>query len=154
GSEPDLVFAYAKTRSGSDPEFLLDFDDALDLDGNSHRERAHAHRRARVLAALAEHLHEEVRAAVDDLGLVFELGHRVDHAEDLDDALHLVEAAELRAHHGDEIETDAARVLVALLHGVFAADLAPGTPAVLAGARPLAGEKQKVAGAHRVHVVG
>ena len=34
----------------------LDLDDALDLDRNAHRQRAHADRRARVLAALAEHL--------------------------------------------------------------------------------------------------
>src|SRR3989442_11904300 len=52
--------------------------DHLDLDRNLHRQRAHAHRRARVLAdLLAEHLDHEVGEAVHDLGLLAEvLGDR------------------------------------------------------------------------------
>src|SRR5690606_38603403 len=132
---------------------LLDLDDALDLDGNSHRERAHADRGARVPAALAEDLDEEIRAAVDDFRLVLEVGHRVYHAEHLDDALHAVEAAELGAHHGEQVEPHAAGVLVALLDAEFAAHLALRQLSVLAGARTLAGEKQEIAGAYRVHIV-
>ena len=56
--------------------------------------RAEADGRARVPAAVAEHLDQQVRAAVDDLGVFAELGHGVDHAEQLDDALHPVEIAE------------------------------------------------------------
>src|SRR5207344_1571673 len=67
---------------------------------------------------------------------------------------HFVEAAELGAHHCDEVEAHGARMLVRLLHGVLASDLALGALAVLACARPLAGEKKEVAGAHRVHVIG
>src|SRR5262249_9917190 len=115
---------------------------------------AHADRRARVLAALAEHLDEEVGAAVDHLGLVLEVGHGVHHAEHLDHALHLVEAAELGAHHRDKVEAHGARVLVGLFHGVLAPDLALRPLAVLARARALAGEEKKIARAHRVHVVG
>src|SRR5205085_12411246 len=58
----------------------LAFDDALDLDRDVVRQRAHADRRARVLAALAEDLDEEVGAAVDHLRLVGEARHGIDHA--------------------------------------------------------------------------
>src|SRR5207245_8630530 len=52
--------------------------------------------RARVLAdGLAEHLDHQVGEAVDDLRLVAEVLGRVHHAEHLDDALDLVEAAEI-----------------------------------------------------------
>src|SRR5690606_7773796 len=56
-------------------------------------------------------------------------------------------------HHGEQVEPHAAGVLVALLDAEFAAHLALRQLSVLAGARTLAGEKQEIAGAYRVHIV-
>src|SRR5882762_8051093 len=124
-----------------------DLDDALDLDRDAVGQGSHAYGGARVLALIAEHFDEQVRAAVDDLGLVGELGRAVHHAEQLHHALDAVEAAELGLHHREQREPDRARVLVALLDAELGAELA------LHRARAFAGEKQQVAGAHRVHVV-
>src|SRR5512145_2432679 len=114
------------SRSGSDPD-LFDLYDHLDLDRDAHRQRAHADRGARVLSLVAKHLHEEIGAAVDHLRMVLELSRRVDHAE-------------LLPHDCEQIESYGARVLVRLLDRIVATDLALRAPAVLAGARALAGE--------------
>jgi hypothetical protein len=63
-----------------------------------------------VPAAIAEHLDEQVGAAVDHLGLVAELGHGVDHAQHLDDALDAIEVAQLGLHHRDQVEAGLARM--------------------------------------------
>src|SRR3989441_7809735 len=120
-----------------------DLDDRLDLHRDRVGQRSHAYGGAGVLALVAEHLDEQVRAAVDDLRLVAELGRAVHHAEQLHHAAHAVEAAELGLHHREQREPDRARVLVALFHAELGAELA------LHRARALAGEKQQVAGAHR-----
>src|SRR6266850_2920178 len=92
----------------------LYLEDHLDLDRNVHGQSAHAHGRARVLAdGLAEHFDHQVGEAVDHLGLVTEAVRRVHHAEHLDDAADLVEAAEVRAHRGEEREPDLPRDLIA-----------------------------------------
>src|SRR5437762_1741253 len=57
------------------------------------------------------------------------------------------ETAALGLHHREQREPDRARVLVALLNAELGAELA------FHRARAFAGEKQQVAGAHRVHVV-
>ena len=102
-----------------------------------------------MLAALAEHGDEQVGAAVDHLGLVAELGHRVDHSQHLDDVLDPVEVAAQRLlHHRDQHQAGGARVLVALLDRHVGAELALDP-----GARSLAGEIEQVAGALGVHVV-
>ena len=46
--------------------------------------------------ALAEHLDKQIGAAVDDFGMILEIGGRVDHPQHLDDVLHLVEIAAKR----------------------------------------------------------
>src|SRR5437879_10949236 len=58
-----------------------DLDDRLDLDRDAVRQGSHADGGARVLALVAEHLDEQVRAAVDHLGLVGEIRRAVHHAE-------------------------------------------------------------------------
>jgi hypothetical protein len=68
-----------------------------------------------VAAVLAEHLDHQIRKAVDDLGLIPEAFGRIDHAQHLDDALDLVEAAQERPRRSEEIDTDLARGLVAVL---------------------------------------
>src|SRR2546425_11618555 len=101
-----------------------DLDDRLDLDRDAVGQRSHAYGGAGVLALVAEHLDEQVRAAVDHLRLVGELGRAVHHAEQLHHALHAVEAAELGLHHREQREPDRARVLVALFHRELRAELA------------------------------
>ena len=64
----------------------------------------------------------------------------------------LIEVAELGLHHRDQAEAGLARVLVGLLDGEVAADLA-GRQRLARQARPLAGEIEQVAGAHGVDVV-
>src|SRR3954464_1921262 len=127
--------------------------DAFDLDRDAGGQRRHADGGAGVAAALAEDFDEKVGAAVDHLRRILEFRHRVHHAEHFHHALHAVEAAELALHHREEIETDGARVLVALLDRVFATDFALGPLAVRAKARPLAGEEEEVAGLHGIDVV-
>src|SRR6185436_13032039 len=67
--------------------------------------------------------------------------------------LHAIEAAELVAHHREQLDAGVARMLVALLDRVLAPDLALRALAVGSGAAALAGEEEQVAGAHRVDVV-
>ena len=74
----------------------FDGDDAFDLDRHAVRKRAHADRRAGVPSGVAEHLDEQVGAAVDHLGLVLEVGRRVDHAKQLHDVVDPVERARRR----------------------------------------------------------
>src|SRR3989449_10624411 len=81
-----------------------DLDDRLDLDRNAIGQRSHAYGGAGVLAFVAEHLDKQIRAAVDHLRLVAELGRAVHHAEQLHHAAHAVEAAELRLHHREQSE--------------------------------------------------
>src|SRR5213593_4861298 len=112
-------------RSSKSAMCSLYLEDHLDLDRNVHRQPAHAHRRARVLAdGLAEDLDHQVGEAVDDLGLIAEPLGRIDHAEHLDHAADLVEAAEIRAHGGQQGEAHFARDLIALLDREILADLA------------------------------
>jgi hypothetical protein len=58
--------------------------DGLDFHGHAMRERPHADRRTGMASWLAEHLDEQIGAPVDHLGVVGEVGLRVDHAEQLD----------------------------------------------------------------------
>ncbi len=103
-------------------------------------------------AAIAEHLDEQVGAAVDHFGLMAELGHGVDHAQHLDDPLHAIEVAELGLHDRDQAQAGLAGVAVGLLDGEVAPDLA-GRQWLARQAGALAGEVEQVAGAHGIHVV-
>src|SRR5262249_31347493 len=112
-------------RSSRSAMASLYLENQLDLDGNVHGEPAHADCRARVLAdGLADHLDHQIGEAVDHLWLVAEAVGRVDHAEHLDDAADLVEAAQIRADRRQEREPDLARDLIALLDREILADLA------------------------------
>ena len=72
---------------------LFDLGDRLDLDGDIDRQRSRADRRARMPALVAEDLDQQVGGAIDHLGMVGEVGHAIDEADKLDDALELVEIA-------------------------------------------------------------
>src|SRR6185436_19743029 len=91
---------------------------------------------------------------VDHARMVGELGCSVDHPEQLDYALDAIEAAQLRAHDREQVDADRARVLVCLVGRVIPADLARRALAARVRARALSGEKQQVAGAHGIDVVG
>ena len=74
-------------------------------------------------APLAQHGDEQVGAAVDHLGLVGELRHGIDHAQHLEH-LDPGELAGGRLGRCQQAETDQLGVLVGLLDGDIAADLA------------------------------
>src|SRR5712675_3143610 len=78
---------------------LSDRDDEFDLHRYSAGQRAHADGRARVAAAVAEHLDKKIGAAVDHLRVILEIGRGIDHAEHLDDVLDAIEIAAERIPH-------------------------------------------------------
>src|SRR5216117_3863385 len=100
----------------------------------------------------AEDLHHQVRETVDHLGLVAEAFGGVDHAEDLDHPLHLVQAAQDTPGRAQQVDPDIARDLVAFLGGEIPAELPPRRGAALAN-RSVAGEEEKVADADTRDVV-
>src|SRR5262249_29576841 len=132
-------------RSRADRSALLHLEDHLDLDGDAAGQLGHPHRRARVATLLAEDLDHEIGEAVDDLGLLAEALGRVDHAQHLDDALDLVEAAQHGARRAEEIDAHLARDLVAILRGEIAPDLAARRRLALDAAGAVPGEEEQVA---------
>ena len=86
----------AATSPRPSPPTSLDLSDELNLDRHVARQRVGAHGGARVDASLAEDGAEQLGAAVEDLGLLRELGRAVDEADHLDDPLHAVEVAWFR----------------------------------------------------------
>src|SRR5262245_5261144 len=85
--------------AGSRHRLLLHLDDHLDLDRSIAGKSRHTDRRARMLSdALAEDFDHQIGKPVHHPGLVAETVGRVDHAENLDDALDAIEAAERRAY--------------------------------------------------------
>src|SRR5205085_11564370 len=104
---------------------LSDRDNDLDLDRYPAGQRAHADSGARMPTALAEHLDKQIRAAVDDFRMIFEIGGGVDHPEHFDDVLDAVEiAAERILDRRDQHEPDAARVTISLVNRHAGAELA------------------------------
>ena len=84
-----------RTRPPTPPR-SLDLEDPLDLDRYRERQSAHAHGGARVRASLGpEHLDQKVRGSVRHRRLLTELRVGVDEHEQLHDALHAVELADL-----------------------------------------------------------
>src|SRR5690606_11420841 len=130
---------------------LIHRHDRLDLDGDVVRQRAEADGRAGVAAGLAEDGDEEVRTAVDDLRVLAEIRHGIDHAEQLHHAPHPAEVAERLVHHGEQVEAGQAGVVIGLLDADLGADLA-GALAPVRLARPLAGEEEEVALLHIGHI--
>src|SRR3954447_13260347 len=129
-----------------------DLDDGLDLDRDVARQAAHADRRAGVAPPVPEHLDEQVRAAVDHLGLLAESGHGVDHAQQLDDPADPIEVAQLGFHGRDQLEAGHAGVAVGLLDR----DILPDDAGVHGATRQIgapAGEEEQVAGENRADIV-
>src|SRR5262245_47278384 len=157
GSRIGLLGASRRSPSGMTAEVTgasqLDRKDRLDLDRDLAGQRAHADGGAGMAPGIAEHFDEQVGAAVDHLGLVGELGHGVDHAEQLDHVVDAVERAERLARRRQQAETDQPRAPIALLHADVLADLA-GEHGALLVARALAGQEQEIAGKPERHVVG
>src|SRR5262245_24714009 len=92
---PRLLSAAAGSRS----RLLFDLDDHLDLDRGIAGKSRHADRRAGMLSdGLAEDFDHQIGKSVHHPGLVTETVRRVDHAENLDDALDAIEAADRRAY--------------------------------------------------------
>ena len=86
---------------------------------------------------LAEHLDEEVRAAVDHLGVLEEVGHGVHHPEQLQDPPHPIEVAELVPDDRKQVQAGQAGVLRRLLGSDVRPDLARGAwPSGVAGTVP------------------
>ena len=101
----------------------LHFENPLDLDGDVPRERAHADGAPGADSVVrAPDFSEEFAAAVDDLGVVVEVGSGVHHAEEFDHALHAVEAAEVFPEGGEHGQTDDACGISALLQGQLRPD--------------------------------
>ena len=60
---------------------------------------------------------EQIRATIDYFGMLPESGHRVDHAQHLDDPHDPVELAEFCLHGRDQLQTSYTRVLISFLDG-------------------------------------
>ena len=69
----------------------FDGDDDFDLDRDAGWQRANADRRAGVPTRVAKDLDEKIRATIDDLRVVLEIGRGVDHPEHIDDPLDSIE---------------------------------------------------------------
>src|SRR5207244_887703 len=122
----------------------LDRQNGLDLDRDLPRQRAHADGGTCMAAGVAEHLDQQVGAAVDDLRLIGELRDGVDHAEQLHHVIDAVERAERVARRRQEPEADEPGPPVPLVHRDVLADLA-GQARAFFVARPLAGQVEQVA---------
>src|SRR5262245_30095993 len=104
--------------------FLFELDDHLHLDRGIAGKSRHADRRAGMLSdGLAEDFDHQIGKSVHHPGLVAETVGRVDHAENLDDALDAIEVAERRAYFSQHDQSRLPGGLVALLHGQVLADL-------------------------------
>ena len=109
----------------------MKFEDGFDFDGDVAGERAHADGAAGADAGfVTEDLGEEFGAAVDDLGVLAEVGGGVDHAKEFDDLFDAVEGAELVAEGGEHGETGLAGGLAGFVEGEFGADLAGDVVAI------------------------
>src|SRR5438034_10631287 len=104
-------------------------------------------------AVLAEDLDHEIRESVDHLGLIAEAFGGVDHAQYLDDARDLVEAAEERMRGPEEIDAHLTRHLVAIFRGQVPPHFTARRGLAVDPAGTVAGEKEKIADPHPRHVV-
>ena len=128
-----------------------DLDEDLDLDGGVERQHRYADGRARVHAGVTERRTEQVGGAVGDLRLAGEVGRRGHEADHLDDALDLVEVADLGLHGGDRVERALLGVRAASSGRHLAADL-PGGQQLARAHRELAGGVDVGARPDRGHV--
>src|SRR5579859_7272967 len=93
---------------------------------------------------VSKHLHEQVRAAVDHLWVVRELGYRIDHAEELYDASYPTKIAQVMFENREQIDRCDARVLVRVLDRDTPADF-PSVQRAICLAGTLAGDEQQIA---------
>ena len=103
--------------------------------------------------SFAEDFDNQIRESVDDRGLLHELGVRVHHAEDFDDAFDSPQVTEHLLEHRELIDCRQACTLVSLFDAdidpEFADDLtAIGSP------RSFPGEKYEIARPDAIHIVG
>src|SRR5918995_3041281 len=94
---------------------------ALDLDWNLTRQGHKSNRGTRMPARVPEDFDEEVRAAIDYLRLLLEVGSAVHHAEDFDHPGDTVQIAERRFGSRQNLHADLACRRVPLLDGHGAA---------------------------------
>lgn len=118
----------------------------INLHRDIERQRGGADGEAGVLAAVAEDGDDQVAGAVDDLGLVGEVRHRVDETAELDAARHTVEvAAARRLELGQDVDRHDAGAGLAVLDRKRVAQLADMAQlAVLE--RHLPGDEDQAAG--------
>jgi hypothetical protein len=84
---------------------LANGDNCLDFDGDVVRQGANANRQARMATSVAEYRNEQIRRAVDYLGLAGELGAGVDEPGNADAPLNAVEVAiQCSMHVRDEVQ--------------------------------------------------
>src|SRR6266850_433863 len=108
--EPPMVLPSDRFAISYNAAVLFDLEDALDLDRDPERERSHADCRAGVRPALRpEDLDEQVRGAVRHRRLLRELGVGVDEDEQLHDAAHAVELADLGLQAREQVDDRQAR---------------------------------------------
>jgi len=153
GPEPGGVSIYMRCCRGATvgrrrPGSNSDLDDHLDLDTGAQRDLRYAKGAARVLALLAEHFGQEFRAAVGYQVLFGEFRRGVHQAHHLDDALHLVQVADVAVQRGQQVDGDAARGLLTGGGVDVLAELARPGLAVAAG--DVARQEDGVAGARGV----
>ena len=126
----------------NDGQAQRDFGDQLDLDAGAQRDLRHAERAARMRALVAEHLGQQLGAAVGHQMLLGEVGRAVDQAHHLDDALDLVQVAHRGVQRAHQVDRHRARGGLAFFGVDVAAELADPGLAVALG--DVAGEKTRL----------
>ncbi len=82
------------------------FEDRLDLDGDLVRQAGDAEGRAGMHAGLAEHVGQQIRGAVDDIGMAVEIRGGIDQPQQLHHPADAVEAAEMAAQRRKDVAGD------------------------------------------------
>src|SRR5690606_22252390 len=71
----------------------------------------------------AEDFNEEIGAAIDDIGMLLEVRHGVDHTQQLHDTLYTRQIAKRLVHDCQQIDAGETGILIGLVHADIAADL-------------------------------
>src|SRR5207247_10849167 len=120
--------------------------DHLDLDRDSHRQGAHANRRAGVLAGVPEPGDQEVGGAVDDNRLFDEVRSAVHHPEELDDPRHAIQVADLLLETAEAVENYELGRLAGGVDVDVLSTLAPVGVLPVVAPRPMASDKHRASG--------
>src|SRR5665811_8548 len=132
-------------------QVLFDLERCFDLHAYLVWQGNEPHRGASVASGVAKNLNQQIRAAIDDLGLTAKIRGAVDHAQHLDGSLDAIEIAIQRLPCGSEnLEPYTARGKI----GIFGADIGADLPlrSVIGGTSP--GDEQQVSGPQVAHIVG